>query len=247
METNSLSFLYEASNNDLKILVDIITRDKAGNTRLTEVLTITDTYKNNYPNNIKKMLPSVIDELENFGGNTFANFFRQGGQSYGHILRKVAKKLKVSFHSHNSDETIECYIVQKLFDNISRTLTDEQIIDMMDEMKIKYSTYNRQIAIAALQFAIRKGGFQSYIWLVTIANVIAKVVLGRGLTLAANAALTRWTAVIIGPIGWAITAIWTAIDIAGPAYRITIPAVIHIAYMRQKIQLGEFAFTRSEY
>lgn len=39
--------------------------------------------------------------------------------------------------------------------------------------------------------------------------------------------------ILTGPIGWAITAIWTAIDIAGAAYRVTIPAVIQVAYLRK--------------
>ncbi|MDE6045338.1 MAG: hypothetical protein K2F85_07480 [Helicobacter sp.] len=41
--------------------------------------------------------------------------------------------------------------------------------------------------------------------------------------------------VFLGPIGWIITALWTALDIAGPAYRVTIPATIQIACMRQII------------
>ncbi|HNE26607.1 MAG TPA: ubiquinol-cytochrome C chaperone family protein, partial [Pseudomonadales bacterium] len=40
--------------------------------------------------------------------------------------------------------------------------------------------------------------------------------------------------VLSGPIGWAITGIWTAIDIASPAFRVTIPAVIQIAALRQQ-------------
>jgi uncharacterized protein YaaW (UPF0174 family) len=59
--------------------------------------------------------------------------------------------------------------------------------------------------------------------------------LGRGLSYAANAGLTRWLSIFAGPIGWALTAVWTAIDLAGPAYRVTIPAVIQIAYMRAKM------------
>ena len=79
--------------------------------------------------------------------------------------------------------------------------------------------------------AIREGGFACYKWLVVVANALLT---GRGLTIAANAALTKWLSVLAGPIGWAVTALWTVIDIAGPAYRVTIPAVIQIAYMRQK-------------
>jgi Zn finger protein HypA/HybF involved in hydrogenase expression len=45
--------------------------------------------------------------------------------------------------------------------------------------------------------------------------------------------MTRLLGILAGPIGWAVTAIWTAIDIAGPAFRVTIPATIYIAALRQ--------------
>ena len=46
-------------------------------------------------------------------------------------------------------------------------------------------------------------------------------------------------AVFAGPVGWAVTAIWTIFDIASPAYRVTIPCVLHIAMLRQKYILEE--------
>lgn len=88
--------------------------------------------------------------------------------------------------------------------------------------------------MAAVQSAIKLGGFASYKVAVIVANAVARALLGRGLSFAANAALTRWIGVFAGPIGWAVTIAWTALDIAGPAYRVTIPAVIQIAYMRVK-------------
>ena len=92
----------------------------------------------------------------------------------------------------------------------------------------------KQAMVAAIQIAIRKGGFASYRIALIVANAIARALLGRGLSLAANAALVRWLSAFAGPIGWAFTIAWTAVDIAGPAYRVTIPAVIQIAYMRTK-------------
>ncbi|MNH46242.1 hypothetical protein D3C79_1089360 [compost metagenome] len=41
-------------------------------------------------------------------------------------------------------------------------------------------------------------------------------------------------AVLTGPIGWVVTGAWTMVDIASPAYRVTIPAVIQVAALRQK-------------
>lgn len=68
-----------------------------------------------------------------------------------------------------------------------------------------------------------------------MANQVAKVVLGKGLTFAANQTLTKVIGAFAGPIGWVVTAVWTAFDIAGPAYRVIIPACIQIAYMRTKL------------
>lgn len=82
------------------------------------------------------------------------------------------------------------------------------------------------------------GGFKSYQLTLIIANAIMKALFGRGLTLVANSTLTRIMAILTGPIGWAITALWTMIDIAGPAYRVTIPAVIQVAYLRKKYTVG---------
>lgn len=50
--------------------------------------------------------------------------------------------------------------------------------------------------------------------------------------LAAKFAGGRLFAVLAGPIGWVISGIWAAYDIAGPAYRVIIPCTITIAYLR---------------
>ena len=64
-------------------------------------------------------------------------------------------------------------------------------------------------------------------------NAIAKTILGRGLSLAANASITRGLSVIVGPIGIILSALWSVYDIAGPAYRVIIPCTILIAAYRK--------------
>ena len=88
--------------------------------------------------------------------------------------------------------------------------------------------------MAALQVAIKASGFGSYKLAAVVANAVAKALLGRGLAFGATAGMMRTISVFAGPIGWAITAIWTAFDLGSPAYRVTVPCVIQIAYMRQK-------------
>ena len=113
-------------------------------------------------------------------------------------------------------------------------MSDEDMRNLLAELNIRTTRFTKQAMMAAVQSAIKLGGFASYKVAVIVANAVARALLGRGLSFAANAALTRWIGVFAGPIGWAVTIAWTALDIAGPAYRVTIPAVIQIAYMRVK-------------
>lgn len=232
---NNLDFLYRASNDDLRLLCDIVVKDKHGNFRMTEELSSTQTFKRNYPNNIKEMLLELVDEIRRFGGNSFANFFRGNGPEYSEILRDVARRNKVSFNKHNSDEQIEQYLLQKLFDDSINGASNDELKEIMKELGYPTTNFTRQAAIATLMTAWKAGGFQSYILLVSIVNAVMKFLIGRGLSLAANAAMTRMASIMLGPIGWVLTALWTLLDIAGPAYRVTIPAVIHIAYIRQSV------------
>lgn len=230
-----LDFLYRASNDDLRLLCDIVVKDKHGNFRMTEGISGSETFKRFYPDNIRALLPELVDEFRLFGGNTFANLFRGTGPQYTEILRDVAKRNKVSFSKRNTDEQIEQYLLQKLFDDSLNNASDEELREMMKELGYPTTNFTRQAAIATLMMAWKTGGFQSYILLVSVVNAIMKFLIGRGLSFAANAALTRMASIMMGPVGWVLTALWTLVDIAGPAYRVTVPAVIQIAYIRQNI------------
>lgn len=230
-----LEFLYRASNEDLRLLCDIVVKDKNGSFRLTESLSGKPAFKKNYPANIKGMLTPLVKEFREFGGNSFANFFRGEGPEYSEILRDVAKRNKVSFNKKSSDERIESLLLQKLFEDSVENASDEDLMRMMDELGYPTTNFSRQAAIATLMAVWKAGGFQSYILLVSVVNAVMKFLVGRGLSLAANAALTRMASIMMGPVGWVLTALWTLIDIAGPAYRVTVPAVIQIAYIRQSV------------
>ena len=71
-----------------------------------------------------------------------------------------------------------------------------------------------------------------------IVNSMAQQLLGHGLRSAVVAGGTfaggRAVAALAGPVGWVIAGVWTAVDLAGPAYRVTIPCVLHIAMLRLK-------------
>lgn len=94
------------------------------------------------------------------------------------------------------------------------------------------------LGVMLAQAGVQMSGFLAYQTAVQVAHGVAQVVLGRGFTFATYAGLTQAIGVFAGPVGWAVTGAWTLIDVAGPAYRKTIPAVCHIAYLRQKEKGG---------
>ncbi|MHB1941836.1 MAG: DUF3944 domain-containing protein, partial [Acidiferrobacteraceae bacterium] len=84
--------------------------------------------------------------------------------------------------------------------------------------------------LAALLAAAELGGFATYRLAAIVADAISRQIIGKGLTLGANAALTDVMGLVIGPVGWALAGLWLVADLAGPAYRVTVPCVLHIAY-----------------
>ncbi|KXB77073.1 DUF3944 domain-containing protein [Porphyromonas somerae] len=227
-----LGFLAEVNNEDLCVLVDYIVKNKDGNPRFTEELTEKDKYKECYPDSIQEMLPEVVQELQRFGGNSIVNFFRQKGVPYKELLTDVCRKMKVSFASEASVEDREQALLLKMFDDSVAGLSEEELAKLMEQMNLPTQAFGKQAMLAALQLAIKNSGFMFYKMSVIVANQVARAMLGRGLTLAANAGITRGLSLFAGPIGWAVTLAWTAVDIASPAYRVTIPATVHIAYLR---------------
>lgn len=237
MNENVISVLERADNEDLKTLCDIITLGKNGTPRISDSLTKTSVYQRNYSHNMPALIPGIVRELSLYGGNSVVNFFKGEGSDYSAILRKVAKRLKVCFRNTQPDEVIEGYMLQKLFDDMSENLTDEELRSMAREFGVKPLRYSRQALVAALQMSIRRGGIYGLAWSMNVANVVARQAIGKGVaTFASGAVLSRSLSILTGPIGWALTAAWTAYDIAGPAYRVIVPAVIYIAYLRQKNQ-----------
>lgn len=239
---DDLKFLAKCHNDDLKVLTDYLTTDKDGKERITEGLTSTEAYKICYPDKLNDIWDDVAHELQLFGGNTLLNIFRGHGVPYREILIDVCKKMKVNFNKDAKIELIEDSLLRKCLEDSIENMSAEDLQQLVLSMNIKTANYSKETMVAALQVAIRMGGFTSYKIAVVVANAVCKALLGRGLTVVANAALTRYMAIFAGPIGWLLLSIWTAIDIAGPAYRVTIPCCIQIAYMRRRSMM-----TREQY
>lgn len=223
--------LEKASNEDLIPIVECMIK------KLSNGIDTDERYKKN-PDKPTEYVDLIADEIRLFGGNTFANLVRREGVSYKEVVCDVADYLKVSYNKSSNVERIENLINQKIFEDSLEKMSDEEKANVLKDLGIKNIPVGAG-AVMIMQALIKVGGFTPYKIAVTVANAMAKFLFGRGLAFAANAALAKILSVFAGPIGWGISSIWMAIDIAGPSYKTTIPCVIYVAMLRQKQQYGD--------
>ena len=237
---SDLEFLKDCDNDDLGILVDTLTKDKDGDERRwTSDLLGNDRYKEHKPNH-KEYWDLIAAEVQCYGANSVATMFRGGeGVLYKETLTDVCDKMKVNYNKPSKIDVIETNLLMKVLADSLENMSPDEIKKLVKELNLKTTDFTKQGVVAALQAGIKFSGFTAYKTAAIVANAVAKAVLGRGLSFAATGSMMRGISIFAGPVGWVITGLWTVVDIAGPAYRITIPSVVQIAYMRMKLKYGD--------
>ena len=234
--------LSDCTNEDLEPLVSYLSGP------YTQALTRSDGYKKHHPNH-RAYVDDIVHELQMFGGNTFMNILRGfRGVPYATIVRDVCYQLSVAYTDNDPIEDLELRILQAVLMGALAKMDPKDLAALQAAFQqaglnnVSLSA-GKPILVLLMQLGTRSAGFAAYQVAVIVANSIARIVLGRGLTIAGNAVLTRTLGVLLGPMGLAITAVWTLIDLAGPAFRVTIPCVCHVAYLRLKKKFGDLGGT----
>lgn len=225
-DSNLNPVLERASNEELEVLCDII------RARDTEDLTSHPDYIAHNPDH-SQYNHVIANEIREFGGNTFRNMWRGGGPAYFEVLCDVADKLDAPYNRKQDVVTIETSILSTVLTKALDNMTEEERQDLFAEIGKVNLSITGPISAAAVQILLRAGGFASYKLMLIVANGLVSSVLGRGLPFVVNTALTRTLGVALGPIGWIATGLWTVISLGDPAYKITIPSVVYVAWLRQ--------------
>ncbi len=59
-------------------------------------------------------------------------------------------------------------------------------------------------------------------------------------------ALKKTLGILAGPIGWVITGTLVSVNLAEPAYRVTVPACVLVATLRKKLKAEQEAKQKAE-
>lgn len=222
--------LEAASNEELEVIHDILL------SKTSEGLSNEDAYKEQYPNH-REYADLIAKELRDFGGNTLVNIFRQQGPSYREIVCDVADKIDAP-HSDEwevalVEHSVMARVLEKAFEKMSKA-ERRAVLHIARRENGEDGNYHE-----LFRAVFRAGGRESQELMQVVRDALVENLLGRGLQVAANVVLGRALGTLLGPIGWAVTGFVAVIQIAGPSYKVTLPGVANVAYVRGRLKLEE--------
>lgn len=224
--------LKSSSNEELQPLVGYILK-----ANISEQLSQKESYKQHSPNHAR-YADEIFHELRLFGGNTLANLKRGGGPRYKELVQDVAKRFGVKKVATYELEELEVALIQAVLlkaykkgdaqqkESIEEALREAGMSEGMFNRFTSGASWGAGIASAAIMFQASS----------LVASTVSRTVLGY--TVAAIAG-QRISLAYLGPIGFVLGAAFTAHGLAGPGFRVTIPCVLHIAWLRQKRKFSE--------
>lgn len=242
IEDSGLKFLVMCEENDLYNLAQIIIYDTDASVRRTSnILTDEGFIKNiNSPNKWKKSWQVIAGELQLYGGDSLVNFFRGNGVLYEEILSDVCSRVGVKLTDTDKDlrkkeEKLIEFLANKAWDNMSA----EQRNEFLKKTNL-IKNFSEFKDMSPMRLALAAGGASAALLYEYVAGaMLASLGAGLGARFVGPMALqfigTRaGAAVLAGPFAAIVGVALTVPLLSGAAYRVTMPAVIQIAYMRKK-------------
>jgi len=229
--------LMGASADDVRLLIDVIT--DSGKGRVSLSASVCGTLSAAKEGEVSEFVRALVaEELSRFGGNSLMNMLRGGsGVPYKEMLTDVASHVGVPKCATASCADLEMAIIGKVVEQSLERMSEEDKATFFESVGGSYRSGMGTVALAALVSTLSLSALTSYRLAALVASATMSNLVGRGIVVAGGSTLARGLGVLAGPLGWAITGIWTAFDLASPAYRVTVPCVIQIGYMRQKMLL----------
>ncbi len=227
------SVLLDADVDDMHVLIDHITDKGEGRISLaaSTCAMLVRARKEGAIDETARAL--VAEELSRFGGNSLMNLFRGGGGvSYREIARDVADHLKASHRADSDVAGLETAILEKLTEQSLSKMSEDDKVDFFKQFGMRYAVGSGAAASAGLVASIVASNTAGYQLSAMIANGVVRALLGRGLGFGLGSATGG--AALVGPVAVALSVIWGLYGLTSPAYRITVPCVVHVAYMRRK-------------
>jgi uncharacterized protein YaaW (UPF0174 family) len=226
-----------ASHDELSAIANIITDNGEGRVALDSAVKL-EILQHQEQRQLSKIADLLAKEIRAFGSHSLASLVRGGKPvEYNEVVLDVAIKLGVKNVSGSSTVVeIEQAILVTLLSKSIKDKSPDEILQMLKEIgysldsktlsSIKAATDNDALVKILITL------FSSLAIARTVSSSLTPALAATSKALLSSSVIAR-APVLLNPLGVAISAIWTGYDASGPAYRVTIPAIAHIAFIRQ--------------
>ena len=241
-EDPGLKFLAICEEDDLSNLAQILIYDTDDAVRRTSsILTDEGFTKNlNAPNKWKKSWQVMAGELQLYGGDSLVNFFRGNGVLYEEILTDVCERVGVKLTDADKDLVKK---EEKLIGFLAEKAWEKMSVEQRTEFLAKANLIKRFTDLSGaspMRLVLATGGASAVLLYEYVAGaMLASLGASIGARLVGPMAMQFVTtrlgsAALAGPFAAVLGVVLTVPLLSGAAYRVTMPAVIQIAYMRKK-------------
>ncbi|KZL38765.1 hypothetical protein VT47_12775 [Pseudomonas syringae pv. syringae] len=227
-----LTLLSAADAVDVGALVDFLTDFGSGRLAMSsdvQQVLLSAKQKAKYS---RDTLLLLIRELQLFGGNSVANLVRRTGVPYAEIVRDVAKYVHAEVTGKEAIEVLELKILQKLVTKLWEKMTEQERAEFAGKVHADNGVID--VGLAAVLSAIGSGGLGAARAGVMGVAAVAPLLAEGAFTAGAVAVGGRAATALLGVVGIAIASAAGVHMAAKEAYRVTLPCVAQIAYIRQK-------------
>ena len=227
LNDDDLDFLQHCSEEQLANITRLLTHNEKGKARLSSVLNHNDLFKSmeGHPEQHRRNWQLIAGELQHYGGDSIANKLRGHGKLYRAILLDVSKRLKIKADKEMSTFEIEQSLLEHFLRNAWQKMDAEHKQEFLQAVDAKVSELEELLPLLMKDRNLAKG--VSHLLSGQLTKILrthaAVSVIGHGLLRGAG---------LGGPVGAALNGVKA---VSGSAYRVTIPAVLHIACLRRML------------
>ncbi|HEF0076955.1 MULTISPECIES: acidic protein MsyB [Citrobacter] len=227
LNDDDLDFLQHCSEEQLANITRLLTHNEKGKARLSSVLSHNELFKSmeGHPEQHRRNWQLIAGELQHYGGDSIANKLRGHGKLYRAILLDVSKRLKLKADKEMSTFEIEQYLLEHFLRNAWQKMDAEHKQEFLQAVDAKVSELEELLPLLMKDRNLAKG--VSHLLSGQLTKILrthaAVSVIGHGLLRGAG---------LGGPVGAALNGVKA---VSGSAYRVTIPAVLHIACLRRML------------
>lgn len=205
----------------------------------------------------KSRVEQVNKEFRHNYGHSFINPFREWYEpDYEEIVRATAEKLEIKILDHHSVEDLEDKIVLDVIETTKAAIIKKEgkaawdQIEKQLETDIKKLVESGEVPPGAMEslrkvraggmmatlLAGRLAGFALYMVVNQLFFTIARQLGLRIGVAVAGVVIGRSLALVLGPAGWILSAIWLGFDLGNTNWKRVIPAVVLTATLRRRVE-----------